>query len=193
MRFVRPHDAGSVARLLATLPAAPLTYAEAGVTLSGSQPTGFHHHRDSIGLGSGRPAFERSVAGLQEWRAHHVPGIRVFRDTETIRPGTHVVVTLGLPVLALAAPCRVVAVVDEPDRWGFAYGTLPGHPEQGEEAFVVSIAGDDTVRFEITAFSRPGDALVRVSGPVGRVTQVAATKAYLGGLRRFVGASDHES
>jgi uncharacterized protein (UPF0548 family) len=33
---------------------------------------------------------------------------------------------------------RVVAVADEPDRCGFAYGTLPGHAVCGEEAFVVA-------------------------------------------------------
>jgi Domain of unknown function (DUF1990) len=73
-------------------------------------------------------------------------------------------VTLGMPFLALVAPCRIVSVVDEVTRWGFAYGTLPGHPEQGEEVFVVSIAPDETVRFEIVAFSRPADLLVRLSG-----------------------------
>jgi uncharacterized protein (UPF0548 family) len=45
----------------------------------------------------------------------------------------------------------------DPDRYGFAYGTLPAHPEEGEELFLVTRGGDDTVRFEITAFSRPHD------------------------------------
>jgi len=76
-----------------------------------------------------------------------------------------VVVTLGTPWLSLAAPCRIVGVLDEPDSWGFAYGTLPGHPEQGEESFVVSIGGDDVVRFRITAFSRPGEWIARLAGP----------------------------
>ena len=51
---------------------------------------------------------------------------------------------------------------------GFAYGTLPGHPENGEEAFVVSMSPDQVVRFEIQAFSRPGGPLVRLVGPIGR-------------------------
>ena len=96
------------------------------------------------------------------------------------------VVTLGLPFMALAAPCRIVGVIDEPTRWGFAYGTLPGHPEQGEEAFIVSMSADETVCFEIIAFSRPGDSLVRLSGPMGRSLQGGGTKGYLRALRRFV-------
>ena len=93
--------------------------------------------------------------------------------------------TLGTPVVALAAPCRIVGLIDEPTRWGFAYGTLPGHPEQGEEAFVVSMS-DESVRFDIMAFSRPGDSVVRLSGPIGRGVQRAGTKAYLRALRQFV-------
>lgn len=46
---------------------------------------------------------------------------------------------------------RVVAVVDEPDRWGFAYGTLPGHIEVGEEAFVVEHRLDGAVVVRVTA------------------------------------------
>ena len=186
MRLVRPADAGSPARLLATLPDLPLTYAEAGATLVGSEPEGFRNDHHALVLGRGLAVFERAVAGLGEWRAHRLPGVRVFADSDVIRPGAQVVVTLGPPTVALAAPCRVVGVVDEPDRWGFAYGTLPGHPEQGEEAFVVSLCAEEVVRFEITAFSRPADALVRLSGPVGRFVQLRTTKAYLGALRRFV-------
>jgi len=88
--------------------------------------------------------------------------------------------------VAIAAPCRIVGVVDEPHRWGFAYGTLPGHPEQGEEAFVVSIGADELVRFTITAFSRPGELLTRVAGPIGRAIQSTGTRGYLKALQGVV-------
>ena len=76
---------------------------------------------------------------------------------------------VGVPsansLLARAAPCRIVGVIEEEeDRWGFAYGTLPGHFEQGEEAFVVSRSTDGRVHFEVTAFSRPGETQ-RLSAP----------------------------
>jgi uncharacterized protein (UPF0548 family) len=73
-------------------------------------------------------------------------------------------------------------VIDEPNRWGFVYGTLPGHPEEGEEAFIVSISEDGIVRFEITAFSRPANLIVRFSRPVGRGIQ----KRYLRALHSYV-------
>jgi uncharacterized protein (UPF0548 family) len=48
------------------------------------------------------------------------------------------ILSLGVAAIRLRAPCRIVYVIDEPDRRGFAYGTLPGHPERGEEAFIIS-------------------------------------------------------
>ena len=100
--------------------------------------------------------------------------------------GATVVVTLGTHWLELLAPCPIVGVLDEPDRWGFAYGTLPGHPEQGEESFVVSINGDDEVTFKITAFSRPGERLTRLAGPIARTIQSAGTNGYVKALKGFV-------
>jgi hypothetical protein len=63
---------------------------------------------------------------------------------------------------------------------------LPCHHEQGEEAFVVWVSPDETVRFEIEAFSRPGDPLVRLSGPIGRGIQKGRIAGYLRALKHFV-------
>lgn len=165
------------------------TYRDIGATLAGKRPEGFHHDRYEVVLGRGLEVFQRAVTGLKTWQAHRLPGMRVFPGDEEVRTGATVVVTLGTPIMSLAAPCRIVSVIDGQTRWGFAYGTLPGHPEQGEEAFVISISPDSTVRFEIEAFSRPGDVLVRFSGPVGRGIQRGGTNGYLHALKRFV----HES
>jgi uncharacterized protein (UPF0548 family) len=72
-----------------------------------------------------------------------------------------------------------VYAVDEPRRRGFAYGTLPGHPENGEEAFVIEHHDDDAVSFTITAFSRPATRLARIAGPLGRIAQRRITARYL--------------
>jgi len=173
-------------RLVDQLQQAQPTYADIGATLDGVSPNGFHHDHYETVLGHGPETFERAVNGLKPWKAHRVPGIRVFPSEEEIQSGVTVLVTLGTKLLALAAPCRVVRVIDELDQWGFAYGTLPGHPEQGEEAFVVSTSPDETVRFDIVAFSRPGDSVVRLSGPIGRGVQRVGTKGYLRALRQFV-------
>jgi uncharacterized protein (UPF0548 family) len=121
--------------LVEDLKSAEPTYSDIGATLAGQRPEGFHHDHYETVLGQGLEIFQRAVMGLKMWKAHRLTGMRVFPNNETISTDATVVVTLGTPVVALAVPCRIVSVMDGQTRWGFAYGTLPGHPEQGEEAF----------------------------------------------------------
>ena len=140
-------------------------------------------------MGSGRVVFDRASEGLRTWRAHGVPGVRVFPDGESLNVGDSVIVTLGMSRVSVAAPCRVIELIEGPTRWGFVYATLPGHPERGEEAFVVSIDDEGDVKFQITAISQPGDRLTRLAGPLGRGVQLIATIGYLKALRAFVHSS----
>lgn len=100
---------------------------------------GFTMTREAV-VGQGAGAFQRAVTGLKTWKAHRLPGMQVFPHDQEIRSGVTVVLTLGTPIASIAAPCRIVGVIDGQTRWGFAYGTLPGHPEQGEESFAVSMS-----------------------------------------------------
>ncbi len=58
-------------------------------------------------------------------------------------PEESLTVLLAVPVALLwvTVACWVVYVVDEPERFGFAYGTLPHHVIEGEESFVVERDG----------------------------------------------------
>ena len=186
MELVRPGSRTSIDQLLARSIDAVPTYAEVGATIAGEKPHGYRHDTYEAQVGVGRDTFTRACTGLQSWGSHRVPGIDVHPRGAPIEPGATVVVTLGTPWLALAAPCRIVDVLDDPDRWGFAYGTLPGHPEQGEESFVVAIDSEDNVTFQMTAFSRPGDRITQLVGPIGRAVQTAGTNGYMRALKRFV-------
>jgi Domain of unknown function (DUF1990) len=77
-------------------------------------------------------------------------------------------------------------VPEEADRFGFAYGTLPGHPECDEEGFQVVRGADRGVTFDILVFSPPADWMVRVASPIARAVQSRVTKGYLEGVRRYV-------
>ncbi len=81
--------------------------------------------------------------------------MRVHPAGAEIREGT--TVALALPVLWIfvLAACRIVTVVAEPDRFGFAYGTLPDHVESGEERFLVERTSDGSVHYELAG---PADA-----------------------------------
>jgi uncharacterized protein (UPF0548 family) len=181
-----------LARLLDRLRATPLTYAEHGRTLarSGELPPGYHHVRATRDLGRGDAAWAAARAGIRGWQLHRGSGLRVAPAEPPIAVGTEVVtdVPLAGPVHVLAA-CRIVEVVDEPDRYGFAYGTLAVHPAQGEEAFVVDRDADGAVRLTVTAFSRGNGLVMRLGGPVSRHQQARATTGYLDALQRHVEAA----
>jgi uncharacterized protein (UPF0548 family) len=163
---------------------APFTYDEVGATRDGDLPAGYDHVQREHVIGSGRAEFDRAAAAVFRWTAQRGAGLRVRADGPASRPGTVVLMTAGLRRLGLDIPCRVVWVVDEPDRRGFGYGTLPGHPESGEESFVVSLRPDSGVVYELRAFSRLATPLARLGGPVAHRVQTLALDRYVTAIRR---------
>lgn len=99
-----------------------------------------------------------------------------------LRSGDSAWLGIRFLLLRLRFPCRVVYVLDEPQRRGFAYGTLPGHAERGEEAFLVDRHDDGSVWITIRAFSRPANAFWWLVDPVLRIAQHLATQRYLRAL-----------
>lgn len=93
-----------------------------------------------------------------------------------------VLMRLGVGPIALRIPCRVVYVINDADVRGFAYGTLPGHPEAGEERFMLQRHEDGSIELTISAFSRPASRLAKLSGPMSRKVQDAMTERYLRAL-----------
>jgi uncharacterized protein (UPF0548 family) len=169
------------AALVARLTAAELTYPQAGAT-GGVLPPGYHHLRRSVTIGSGEQAFTAAADALAGWLVQLRAGLTVSASSATAQPGSVVMLGLGVAGLRVHAPCRVVYVVDQPGQRGFAYGTLPGHPERGEEAFTVCQHRDGTVAFTVTAFSAPASPLARAAGPLGRAIQHHLTSRYLRAL-----------
>src|ERR1700677_393327 len=84
---------------------------------------------------------------------------------------------------------RIVYVVEDdaaPERYGFAYGTLPDHAEIGEERFTVEFNPDDqTVWYDIYAFSRPR-MLTRLAYPLSRGLQKRFARNSLEAMRQAV-------
>jgi uncharacterized protein (UPF0548 family) len=146
-------------------------------------PAGHHWLRRSVAVGV---TFDEAREVLMTWRLHERAGLRVAASSPRVQPDAVVLMKLRLGRFALPGveiPCRVVRVIDEPDRAGFAYGTLPGHPESGEEEFLLIRTGD-RVDFRITAFSRPATRLSRLGGPLTRRAQDFYTSRYLAGFDR---------
>jgi uncharacterized protein (UPF0548 family) len=158
-----------------------LTYAEVGAT-SGFLPHGYRHDRWQIDLGpDDDDRFAQAASALRDWRPQKGAGLRIFPD-EPVRPDATFALVIRVGLGFVTAAGRIVYVVDEPDRYGFAYGTLRPHPERGEESFTV-VRDQNRIRFEIVSFSRPRHALARIGAPVARSLQVRITRAYLQAMR----------
>jgi uncharacterized protein (UPF0548 family) len=163
-------------RTVAALHGAPLTYSRDAVS-SSSSPAGYRRlRRQRVLL---MTDLESAAQSLLHWEVHAGAGLHVAASSAEVSVGAVVVLTLGVGRLGFRARCRVLEVVDEPDRRGFVYGTLPGHPESGEESFLLERRSDAAVVFTIEAVSRPASTLARLGGPITRRIQMATTDRYL--------------
>jgi len=163
----------------ARLEQALLTYAPVGASTFGLVGPGFHSVTSSTRVGTGRERFDQAAARLLSWQMHRAAGISVRASSPVVADGVGAVLGFGVGRLRISAPVRVVAVIEEPARQGFAYGTLPGHPVSGEEQFLLTHEPDGSVVLEISAVSRAGTPLARLGGPVTRAVQGRITDRYL--------------
>jgi uncharacterized protein (UPF0548 family) len=145
-------------------------------------PAGYRRDRYEAPLAEGAGVFDRAAAALLAWQAQVGAGVDVFPSGARVADGATVVLLLRAGLWAAPAPCRVVYVIAEPDRAGFAYGTLPGHPECGEAAFTLVRGSDGHVRFIVRSFSRRVDPLARLGAPLARLAQTRVTRRYIDAL-----------
>jgi len=155
-----------------------VTYSDVGATANDDLPVGYRHVRASKRIGIGRARFDQAAAAVMRYSMLRKAGLRVTATADVAEVGADVLGRLGL----VSAPCRVVYVIDEPNRRGFAYGSLPGHPVSGEEMFGVRFdPADESVYAEVVAFSRPARWWSRLGAPAARLAQRLVTRLYLHG------------
>jgi uncharacterized protein (UPF0548 family) len=147
-------------------------------------PAGYRHVRRSEMIGRGSSSFSNATDAMMSWEMHRRAGLHVTTSATRAAPGVVAGMRLGIGGFGIRVPCRVVYEVADERRIGFAYGTLPGHPESGEEAFVIEFLSDERVELQITAFSRPARWFTRISGPVATRAQALMTDRYVRALRR---------
>ena len=157
----------------------PLSYNERQATRS-RPPAGFDAAHCRVKLGHGRGDFEAACRALRQWRQFPDEMVTVHAEPSGIALGTHVVVRIRALGMWQLMCSEVVDVFDEElpagegtiRRFGFAYGTKPGHAERGEERFTVEwFSDDDSVWYDLRAFSRPQHWLVWLGLPYARHLQ----------------------
>lgn len=170
--------------LLTAAAAGDVTYDHLGSTVDPGRWPERPSHQERVLLGRGRQSFEAAGAGLRRWVCHRGIGAAVHPVDAVLRTGESLLVILRVGPVRIVVPNRIVAVVDEPARFGFAYGTLPGHHERGEEAFLVDIDPDGAVWGTVRVDAVPATAPARVLAPAVGSFQRVAVHRYLGALAR---------
>jgi uncharacterized protein (UPF0548 family) len=150
------------------------TYSAVGATAT-VPPVGYVVDRTRIKLGEGARVFAAAQAALERWEHFRLGWVEAWPSETPIQVGQVAAVIARLFRLSWLNACRIVYVVDEEGpvkRFGFAYGTLPKHAESGEERFTVEWhEEDDSVCYDILAFSRPQQLLARLGYPLVRRLQ----------------------
>lgn len=168
-----------VDRLLVAARHSDVTYDHEGSTLDPARRTAREIRSRHLDVGLGAADFAAARAALQTWKPQQGISARIEPDGQQVVLGATVLVLLRCGPCTVVAPDRIVAVVDELRTFAFAYGTLPGHPERGEESFSVEHRSDDIVRATIRVQARAATLLARAGAPVVPWLQGAALQRYL--------------
>jgi uncharacterized protein (UPF0548 family) len=162
--------------LLAAARQDELTYGHPGSTLHDPARPGANLR--SVALDTGGD-LDAATATLRRWATH--AGIGAYAYPPGVEPadGETVLIVVPFGPVEMVVPNRIVTVVDEADRFGYAYGTLPGHQESGEEAFVAQRTAPDRLRLEVRIDARPATLLTRIGGPIAARVQHVAARRYL--------------
>ena len=194
--FTEPSEA-EILKFVSAQSHLPFTYAEVGATRTGpsAAPRGYNLDHNRIQLGRGAEVYARAVEALKQWRQFELGWVSIAsRGVKIDKDATVAVKAWACGMWSLNA-CRVVYVVDETgstadetiERFGFAYGTLPDHIERGEERFLIEWnQSDDSVCYDILAFSQPRHPLLRLGFPVARMMQKRFARDSLAAMKSVV-------
>jgi uncharacterized protein (UPF0548 family) len=163
-----------LSRFLAEQATRDLSYSAVGATAA-TPPAGYVVDRTRIELGTGEATFQGAKAALQSWTQFRLGWVDAWSPDTPLEVG-QVVAVMGWAVgFWWLNSCRIVYTVDESEpiaRFGFAYGTLPGHVGTGEERFLIEWDPEtDQVTYDILAFSKPAGVLSRLGYPILRRNQ----------------------
>ncbi len=163
-----------------------LSYTGIGTTQDEQNiPAGYRVDRFQANLGIGRVVFQAARTALLQWHMFPAEMAHVYWPIAPFETGREVVIGFQVGPLHSLSPCRIIYTMDDSAngstdgvdgrqwaRFGFGYGTLPGHVAKGEERFMVAWdRSTDEVIYEIFCFSAPQHWLTKVGYPYLRYQQ----------------------
>jgi uncharacterized protein (UPF0548 family) len=162
----------------------PFSYTEVGATQTGAV-AGYTVDHNRIKLGHGKDTYQSALSALRSWKHFDLGWVSIVPRHTPIEIGRTVAVQAKTFGFWSLSACRIVYVNDEQQsskRFGFAYGTLPNHVECGEERFTIEWQEDDSVWYDIYAFSHPQHPLVKLGFPLARRLQKRFAKDSLAAM-----------
>jgi uncharacterized protein (UPF0548 family) len=171
--FRRPKP-GTIRDFIAAQCRLDLTYQAVG-SAGSTLPSGYVVDHTRVRLGEGESVFRAARTAMMRWEHFTLGWARAEPNDTPIQVGAVVAVVARVMGLWWLNASRVVYTIDESgpvSRFGFAYGTLPGHAESGEERFLIEWnTANKSVWYDTLAFSRPNHFLARLGYPFARRTQ----------------------
>ncbi|HEY2848114.1 MAG TPA: DUF1990 domain-containing protein [Pyrinomonadaceae bacterium] len=147
------------------------SYPEVGSTRKADAPSGYNVDHNRQSLSTDDETFERAKQAVRDWKMFDFPWVRLCYPDTPIEVGRTVAVVIKHFGFFSINATRIVYTIDEPKRFGFAYGTLTEHGEIGEERFSVEISESGDVWYDLYAFSRPSSLFARLGYPLTRYLQ----------------------
>jgi uncharacterized protein (UPF0548 family) len=187
MFLLRQPTEAIVRRFISSQKGLSFSYPEVGATQTGP-PAGYNVDHNRIRLGEGRETFMRANDALSKWRHFELGWASVMPRGSPLETGTTVAVQAHTFGFWSLNACRIVYTINEDGpvkRFGFAYGTLPDHAECGEERFMIECLADNSVWYDIYAFSRPQKAIVKLGLPLTRRLQKRFGRESLAVMQRL--------
>ena len=170
LSLIKP-DQESLDSWLGRLSQVDFNYVEVGLTRGDVQPKGYHVDRHAVQLGLGEEAYQRALGAFRGLNMWNFPWMEMVTRDKSMRLGTELATLTQQMGVWFLMPCRIVNMIDEKNRIGFAFGTLTGHVEQGEERFLIERRQDDSVWYDIISVSRPRHWLAMLGYPYTRWLQ----------------------
>ena len=182
----------SIRRFLDAQKESSFSYAEVGSSRNVSAASGYNVDHNRVQLGRGREAFDRAIKAVRGWKMFDFAWLKLCWNDAPIEVGSTVAILVNHFGFWSLNAARIVYVLEEADeaveKFGFAYGTLLEHAERGEERFSVEYhKADESVWYDLYAFSQPNNFFARLGYPASRMLQRRFAMESKAAMQRTVG------
>ncbi len=188
MFLLREPSKTEITRFISSVSGSNYSYRHVGATLNRGAP-GYTADHNRILIGKGQEDSENAKRAIRDWKMFDLPWLRLCWTNTPIEVGQTVAIVVNHFGFWSMSATRIVYVIDEPNRFGFAYGTLFEHVESGEERFSVEVdPKSGEVWYDLFAFSKPNHLFARLGYPISRRLQKRFARDSMAAMKRAVEA-----